>query len=226
MELEKLQSMNTLSIYDVTDSRFERYGRMIEGLDISELVSLADRSTKVDPEGNRYVPSMPELESLPIISEIGATIFGGMPIQVGYCNGPNQQLNGMEYHKSTEVFIAVTDCVLFLGRTGDIEDFRSYASDRAEAFLFPSGTVFECFPHTLHFAPCKTHRDGFKSIIILPRGTNGPLEVTVRQSKNPETRLLFARDKWLLVHPDRTPLVKQGAWVGIMGKNPRIDIQR
>lgn len=202
----------------------KRYGRIIEGLDVSELVSLGDRITDIDPEGNRYVPSLPELESLRIVSEICLAIFGGMPIQVGYCNGPNQHLNGMEYHKSTEVFIAITDCVLFLGRSEDIQDFRSYASDRAEAFFIPSGTLFECFPHTLHFAPCKTHRDGFKSIIILPAGTNGPLEITIRQSNNPETRLLFARDKWLLVHPDRTPLVKQGAWAGIMGENHSIKL--
>ena len=35
--------------------------------------------------------------------------FGGLPVQIGYCNGSNVKLNALEYHRSSEIDIAVTD---------------------------------------------------------------------------------------------------------------------
>ncbi len=37
-----------------------------------------------------------------------------MPIQIGYCNGRNTTYNGFEYHKGSEINIAVTDFMLVL----------------------------------------------------------------------------------------------------------------
>ena len=45
-----------------------------------------------------------------------------MPIQIGYCNGPNSTLNGLEYHKSSEINIAITDMVLLLGKVQEVEN--------------------------------------------------------------------------------------------------------
>ena len=60
---------------------------------------------------------------------------------------------------------------------------------------------------------------GFRVIIVLPRGTN--TDKPAITPANPEDRMLFARNKWLLAHPDASES-KKGAYVGLTGVN--IDI--
>ena len=37
--------------------------------------------------------------------------YGELPIQIGYCNGKNYKLNALEYHRSSEIDVAVkTQC--------------------------------------------------------------------------------------------------------------------
>ncbi len=50
-----------------------------------------------------YVPSDEALESLPVAKELKDRAYGGLPIQIGYCNGNNKSLNAVEYHRSSEV---------------------------------------------------------------------------------------------------------------------------
>ena len=69
---------------------------------------------KRQPQGNIYLPGEAGLEALPPFAEVRDTLFAGMPIQVGYCNGNSSLLNGLEYHKSIEVIVAQSDLVLQL----------------------------------------------------------------------------------------------------------------
>jgi hypothetical protein len=55
--------------------------------------------------------------------------------------------------------------------------------------------------------------------VALPWGTN--LEKPEFPARTQEDRLLWARNKWLLAHPDSEE-ASQGAYVGLVGKN--IDI--
>ena len=52
--------------------------------------------------------------------------------------------------------------------------------------------------------------------MVLPRGTN--TEKPAFAPADPEDRLLRARNKWLLAHPD-APEAADGAWIGITGEN-------
>ena len=61
-------------------------------------------------------------------------------------------------------------------------------------------------------------RQGFKDIVILPRGTNTPLE-NRRQPVEEEGKLLLQRNKWVIAHPGREPLIRQGAFPGLLGEN-------
>ena len=47
------------------------------------------------PDDVAYVPSVPELEALPVFEELQNKIYGELPIQVGYCNGHNKKLNAL-----------------------------------------------------------------------------------------------------------------------------------
>ena len=50
-----------------------------------------------------------------IADEMKERAYGGLEIQIGYCNGNNKKLNAVEYHRSSELDIAVDDLILLLG---------------------------------------------------------------------------------------------------------------
>ena len=83
----------------------------------------------------------------------------------------------MEYHRKFRINIPVTDAV-FLGSQQDIEDDFSYDTSKMEAFYAQAGTVLNFTGQHSHYAPCDGKDDGFKVIVVLPRGTNTDLEKT------------------------------------------------
>ena len=88
----------------------------------------------------------------------------------------------------------------------------------ARVFFVPKGTAIEMFQTTLHLSPCKVTDEGFKGVVILPRGTNTPLDKKPENASG-EDRLLLQRNKWVIAHPEREPLMKQGAFPGLVGEN-------
>ncbi|MDR2847599.1 MAG: DUF4867 family protein [Bacteroidales bacterium] len=220
MKLTELIRLNShLTVKEVYDSSFHVYGNVLTGYDFSDMLDFMERETPVPAEGNVYKASVPELEQADVKVLLEKGFYGEMPIQIGYCNGRNSTLNGLEYHIGSEIDVAVTDLVLLLGRLQDVVDGQ-YSSKQVEAFFVPKGTALQLYETTLHFSPCKTSPEGFRCIIILPRGTNEPLENDKAKYGN---KYLFARNKWLLAHPDRKPLMEKGAWPGISGENIEIN---
>jgi len=222
--LERLRLANPrLAIRDLADPMFGRFGRVLLE-DFSELAELADRITNIDPQANRYVASLADFEATPHIERLGV-YFGLADIQIGYCNGPNSRLNAVEWHKSAEIDIAVTDLALLLGSRADIDGSGHINSSLLACFFIPKGAAIELLPEVLHFSPCRAHPEGFKSIIVLPRGTNDALTpefAPLSAEPVPESRFLFMKNKWLIAHPERLPLVERGAFPGIQGANIEI----
>ncbi|NDL67014.1 DUF4867 family protein [Clostridiales bacterium F-3ap] len=215
--IRRLKEANKVPVHSVGDGRFKTYGRVLEGYDFNGLIRWMEMETEVPEEGNTYVPSVPEMESLPVCGRLQDGFFGGMDIEVGYCNGKNTTLNGMEYHKSSEINVAVTDCMLILGHVWDIHDNHFRVED-AEVFFLERGTAIELYATTLHLSPCRTSDAGFKAVVILPRGTNTDLERPVEPAEG-QDRLLLMRNKWVMAHPERKPLLDRGAHPGIIGEN-------
>ena len=52
--------------------------------------------------------------------------------------------------------------------------------------------------------------------VVLPKGTNTDKPAIV--NKNAEDALLWARNKWLLAHPESSEAA-EGAWIGLVGEN-------
>lgn len=218
--LERLNAVNDVQIRSVYDKDFSHYGKIVQGYDFSEIVSYMKEQTDVPENGNVYVPSVPEMENTSVFSEVQNRIYGGMPIQIGYCNGRNSTYNGFEYHKGSEINIAVTDFMLVLGHVWQIEENRFYVGNE-KVFFVPEGTAIEMYQTTLHLSPCKVQDAGFKGIVILPRGTNTPLEAKPENATG-EDRLLLQKNKWVISHPEREPLMKQGAFPGLIGENKEL----
>ena len=201
-----------MEIKKVNDLEFKKYGQVLKNYNCEEIIEKMQKMPL--PLDVIYEPSVKDLEESEIFKELMEREFGGLPIQIGYCNGNNNMLNAVEYHRSSEINIAVTDLILLLGWQPDINEDHTYDTSKIEAFLVPAGTIIEVFATTLHYAPCNADNNGFRCVVVLPKDTNMPLEYNVK--KNGEDALLFAKNKWLIGHKD-TDLGKQGAFIGLYG---------
>ena len=202
-----------IEVKKVTDAAFKKYGRVITDYDCSELIEKMG-DTPMPGDEVIYIPSDSALEALPIGKEFTDSLFGGLPMQIGYCNGNNSLLNAVEYHRSSEFNIACTDAIMLFGSQQDIEDDNTYDTSKIEAFLLPAGTMIECYATTLRYAPCGVDGASFRVVVVLPKDTNLDLEVVPSVAK--EDRLLTARNKWLIAHPDANI---EGAFNGLKGVN-------
>ena len=218
--LEILNAVNDVPVLSVFDPAFAPYGRVLEGCDFSRADEYMLEKTDIPESGNIYVPSVPELEESELKSDIENTLYGSMPVQIGFCNGRNTTYNGFEYHKCSEINYAVTPFMLMLGHVWDIRD-NTYDIRSAQVFFVPAGTAIEMYQTTLHLSPCRVCDEGFKDIVILSRGTNTPLEYK-KTNADPESVLLLQRNKWVIAHPEREPLIKQGAHPGVIGENKEL----
>ena len=201
-----------MDIQKVTDASFGKYGKVLEGYDLSRLLKEMEHTPL--PKDVIYVPSVEELEALPVAADFQRRAYGGLPIQIGYCNGDNHKLNALEYHRSSEINVAVTDMILLIGMQQDIEADYTYDTGRVEAFLVPAGTAIEVYATTLHYAPCTAAEVGFRCVVILPAGTN--TELTFAPGEDGEDRLITAKNKWLIAHEDAKI---EGAFCGLKGEN-------
>jgi len=213
--LEKLKKLNpNVPFYSVNDDEFKLYGRVVSGYDLHEIITEAGKIAMPE-NGSAYELSTPQFEKCDICEKLKNEAFGEMDIQVGFCWGYNDMLNGLEYHKSSEINIAVEPMVLFLGLVTDIEN-DEYDSKNIKAFYLEKGEMVEVYATTLHFCPCQASDNGFRSVVILPKGTNAPLD------KPSTDKMLFRKNKWLLCHNNNEALIQRGVYSGIFGENFKI----
>jgi len=208
-----------MKIYSVYDPAFKPYGQIVEGMEdtIREILEVL-KDTPL-PEATDYVPEDEKLQNLPAMTEVSNHLYGGMPVQMGWCNGHNTKLNCLEYHRDSEFNLGTENFILLLARQEEIQD-GVLDTAKVKAFWVPAGVMVECFATTLHYAPC--HADpakGFRMLVALPRGTN--TDKPAITPRNWEDRLLRARNKWLLAHCD-APEAADNAYIGLVGEN--IDI--
>ena len=83
-----------VEIKKITDPAFLVYGKIITGYELSGLLEKMKKTPL--PGDVTYVPAVSELEADEVSGELAAGVYGGMPIQVGYCNGHNRKLNAVE----------------------------------------------------------------------------------------------------------------------------------
>ena len=209
-----------MQIYSVKDPEFKPYGKVLDGYDTTEL--LAAMEAIPHPEsGTAYRPGIESLEACAIFGQLRDRAYGGMPIQLGMCWGHNTKLNCLEYHRDSEVNIGTKDFILLLAKEDEIVD-GVLDTAKVKAFRVPKGVVVEVYATTLHYAPCHTcPHCGFRVAVVLPLGTN--TDKPEIQAANEEDSWLWARNKWLLAHPDSRE-ADRGAHIGLRGEN--IDIEK
>lgn len=209
-----------MKIYSVFDPEFKRYGQIVTGMEqtckeILEVLATAPQGPNVD-----YVPTDPRLQVLPAAKVVSDHCYGGMPVQLGWCNGHNTKLNCLEYHRDSEFNLGTEDFILLLAKQDEIEN-GILDTAKVKAFRVPAGVLVEVYATTLHYAPC--HCDpgkGFRVLVALPWLTN--TDKPCFAAANDEDKMLFACNKWLLAHAESDEASK-GAVIGLVGEN--IDIK-
>lgn len=200
----------------VNEVEFKQYGRVLD-IDTAAFVQTMQAKAKI-AEGVVYEPSDADLEKLNLFQQMQDEVYGGMPVEFGFCSGYNNKLNALEYHRSSEIDIAATDLILMLGRQQDIDyTNNTYDTKAVECFFVPAGTAVELYATTLHYAPCGIDGAEFRCGVVLPQGTNLPLTVKPQVLEG-ENKLLFAVNKWLIGHKD-SGVDKDGGFIGLVGEN-------
>ncbi|MBU5416841.1 DUF4867 family protein [Anaerobutyricum soehngenii] len=213
-----------MKVKQVTDTSFRKYGKILTGIDFSEIYNVLEEMDY--PEDIEYAASFGPLEEPEFRQKLCNTLYGELSVEIGYCSGHNKMLNALEYHRSSEANVAVTDIILLLGQQSDITEDFTYDTAQLEAFFIPAGTAVELYATTLHYVPIGTKENdyAFKMGVVLPFGTNFPLGVTLgaeaEKEKLPEEKLLFAKNKWLIAHEESG---EEGAFIGLTGKNISVD---
>ncbi|MDY3795435.1 MAG: DUF4867 family protein [Agathobacter sp.] len=202
-----------MEIKNITEENFRKYGKILKGYDFEELLTTMEKMP-MPTDDVVYVPSVEELEKCDVKKELENQMYGGLPIQIGYCNGSNNKLNAVEYHRSSEVDISVNGLILLLGKQEDIKEDYTYDTANIEAFYVPAKMAVELYATTLHYAPCTYNQEaGFRCVVVLPKDTN--TELTFELSDG-ESRLMTAKNKWLIAHEDAKI---EGAFCGLTGEN-------
>lgn len=219
--LERLKTKNeSLEILEITHESFKTYGHILDANEFLEYFDYLDQHTRIPEQDNVYVAHEENILKELKNSDMLSRVFGFVDVQTGYVNGHNTKLNALEYHKSSEVIVALSPVVLLLGLHKDIKN-QSVDSKSVKAFYIPERTVVELHPRVLHFSPCKTMSTGFKCGIVLPMGTNTEF-IKLDDIKTEEDMLLFKINKWLLVHKEHQKMIDLGAHIGITGQNIEI----
>lgn len=203
-----------MEIKSVNDKAFGKYGRVLK-LEVPELLENLAKTPLQDDVV--YVASAPELEASAEFVTIQNSIYGGMPIQIGYCNGKNNALNAVEYHRDSEINIPLKGAIFMLGSQQDVTEDFTYDTSKIEVFEAPAGAVVEFYATTLHYAPCHSVEEGFQVAVVLPKGTN--TDAPELSGVFEEDKLMTNKNKWLIAHEEAAG---EGQFVGLVGANIKL----
>lgn len=203
-----------MKVYSIRDKVFSNYGKILDA-PYYKFFKKAAKNIEVPESGSAYRASEPSFETDETMNYY-TQMFGGLDVQIGYCWGRNHILNALEWHKNSEIAVALSDLIMLLGDIREMED-GFYDSANVKAFLLNEGDSVELYATTLHFCPIGQSGKVFKNVVVLPRGTNTPLE------KMSEDKKLISKNKWLIIHPEFKKQVELGRVVAIKGENITIE---
>ena len=76
-----------MKIQSVFDKAFVPYGKVLEGYDFSDLLKKLEENSEKPADSVIYFPSIDILEATEVCGQLRDNFYGGMPIEIGYCNG-------------------------------------------------------------------------------------------------------------------------------------------
>ncbi len=202
-----------MKIYSIYDEAFKKYGQALDAPYYKQLKEAA-KGLSLPVGATAYNASEAVLEEAEVLDHYSQH-FGGLDVQIGYCRGENHLMNALEWHKSSEIAVALSDMILLLGDIRDMQN-KKYDSSHLEAFRLKEGESIELWATTLHFCPISIGDTPFRNVVILPRGTNTPLDPPS------DDKRLISKNKWLIIHPQFKAQLALGRDPAIIGENIKI----
>lgn len=198
---QKLEGEKVEKYKSVFSVEFERFGKVIPCVDTDKVTKILE-TLPCPKDAVTYVASEPALETEDLMADVQTRVFGGLPVQIGYCSGHNRKLNAIEYHRNCEINITGTDALFMLAPITAIKD-GIMDTQAVETFYCPKGTAVQFYETALHYAPCHSD-DGevFRVAVVLPKGTNTAKPADLDCRCDAEPHMLTANNKWLLAHKD------------------------
>lgn len=219
MTLNQLRKLNKhVKIKGITNKAFIKYGKIVTAYDFSGVISYIENKTPVPEEGMLCVNYVDNIEIIEEATKLKHNFFGEMDIQIGYINGANYNLNFMQYNKTNQILIAVTDIIIFVGKVQDIKE-EQYDSSKAEIFFVPSGVAIELYSTTLLSPPCNMEEGGYRAVSIQLRGTGSSLKI-----ENKDQKFLHSKNKWIIAHEEALDCIDYNMQAGIIGENIEIRV--
>lgn len=216
--LEKLREANPeRRILTVSDPEFATYGTVHPHIRVPKMREYVYANRDM-PSCEVYEPCAKELMEMDEAVCFTQFAYGETACQVGYYSGFCSRLNALEYHKCSEVLVEFEPAVLILGHIWDIKDGK-LDSARLELFYVPADTCVELYAPTLHFAPCMVTQAGVRQVVCQTATTNTDLIHPELMTDEGENRLLYQKNKWVLIHPEAAASFGPNAVQGIEGEN-------
>lgn len=198
-----------MAYQSVKSESFLKYGQFLKDICFQELYDDVSDKLKIPSSGNEYIASINFIEQHAAIKEIQNHIYGDMEIQAGTCAGHNVTLTAVEYHQGSEVTIALTDCLLKVGKREDISN-NIYEESKMETFLLRKGEGVELYGTTLHYSPLKFRNAPYSTIVCLLKGTNQEI------SNHKKSSLVKKKNKFMLVSEEREDKIAEGYLSGFI----------
>lgn len=189
------------------------------GLDTAKAEILAALANTPLPAATDYVAEDAALQELPAAVEVSEHLFGGMPCQLGWCNGHNTYLNCLEYHRDSEFNLGTEAFILLLAKQDEMENG---VLDTAKVRAFPraGGRADRGLRHHAALLPLpRGPREGLPRDGGAARGHQHRLPPPRRAQ--PAGPPALGAQQVVIAHPDSAPAAK-GAVIGLTGEN--IDI--
>ncbi|MCL2774949.1 MAG: DUF4867 family protein [Oscillospiraceae bacterium] len=182
-----------MEIKSIHSKEFSRYGYVVEG-DFTELLTML-ANTPCPKDSIVYKAADDALQTTSDCKHI-KNLFGGLEIQIGYCNGYNLSGTGKtEYHIGSEFNLTADAMLLDISHREEINNGIIYAS-QFETFRLCAGEAVMLYETTLHHAPRSDGENCFRVVVGLLKRTNVGKPETVVISGNGVR--MTDTNKWLL----------------------------
>lgn len=215
--LERLRAANPeRTILTVDDPEFVTYGTVHPHIKVPKMREYAYQREM--PDSEIYEPCSEELMGMDGAVCFTEFAYGETACQIGYYSGYCSKLNALEYHKCSEVLVEFEPAVLIVGHIWDING-QKLDSAKLKLFYVPADTCVELYATTLHFAPCMATQAGVRQVVCQTATTNTDLRHPELLTDEGENKLLYQRNKWVLIHPEAAGSFEANAVQGIEGEN-------
>lgn len=178
----------------ITDKEFKRYGKLRPVHDFIGAIRFVE-SVPIPKEGLYRVESDPvHLESLKAYGEMSKEYFAGLPLYIGYSVGNNTSTFPMRYHKSSTIFVAVSEITMGFCSQEEKDDIIQ----QIEWFSLPARTIIEVFGSVVCSSPIGMDGEPVRLIEAYAGVRDSKVDTTFEWECDAEVQFLASMNTWTI----------------------------